>query len=65
MDKHNPIHSNDNRLIRRMVRDYRYRGYSAKDSLSRWLSVRKGEENGYFLTKRKQIACLIQRYCAN
>lgn len=48
MDKHNPIHSNDNRLIRRMVRDYRYRGYSAKDSLSRWLSVRKGEEKWIF-----------------
>ncbi len=48
MDKQNPIHSNDNRLIRRIVRDYRYRGYSAKDSLSRWMSVRKGEEKWIF-----------------
>lgn len=48
MDKQNPIHSNDNRLIRRIVRDYRYRGYSAKESLCRWPSVRKGEEKWIF-----------------
>lgn len=48
MDKQNPIHSNDNRLIRRIVRDYRYRGYSATDSLCRWASVRKGEEKWIF-----------------
>lgn len=48
MDKQNPIHSNDNRLIRRIVRDYRYRGYSAKESLCRWTSVRKGEEKWIF-----------------
>lgn len=48
MDKHNPIHSNDNRLIRRIVRDYRYRGYSAQESLCRWNSVRKGEEKWIF-----------------
>ncbi len=48
MDKQNPIHSNDNRLIRRIVRDYRYRGYSAKESLCRWKSVRKGEEKWIF-----------------
>ncbi|HOS17576.1 MAG TPA: nucleoside kinase, partial [Bacteroidales bacterium] len=48
MDKHNPIHSNDNRLIRRLVRDYRYRGYSAQESLCRWNSVRKGEEKWIF-----------------
>lgn len=48
MDKQNPIHSNDNRLIRRIVRDYHYRGYSANESLSRWESVRKGEEKWVF-----------------
>ena len=48
MDKPNPIHSNDNRLIRRIVRDYRYRGYSAQESLCRWNSVRKGEEKWIF-----------------
>ena len=48
MDKHNPIHSNDNRLIRRIVRDYKYRGYSAQESLRRWTSVRNGEERWIF-----------------
>jgi len=48
MDKHNPIHSNDNRLIRRIVRDYKYRGYSAQESLRRWASVRNGEEHWIF-----------------
>ena len=48
MDKHNPIHSNDNRLIRRMVRDYNYRNYSAQESLRRWASVRQGEERWIF-----------------
>jgi uridine kinase len=48
MDKHNPIHSNDNRLIRRIVRDNNYRGYSATESLQRWKSVRNGEEKWIF-----------------
>jgi uridine kinase len=48
MDKHNPIHSNDNRLIRRIVRDNNYRGYSATESLRRWESVRNGEEKWIF-----------------
>ena len=48
MDKHNPIHSNDNRLIRRIVRDNNFRGYSASESLKRWASVRKGEEKWIF-----------------
>ena len=36
------------RLIRRMVRDYKYRGYSPRNTLLRWGSVRKGEENNIF-----------------
>lgn len=48
VDRHNPIHSNDNRLIRRIVRDYNYRGYSAEDTINRWPSVRKGEERWIF-----------------
>ena len=48
MDKHNPIHSNDNRLIRRIIRDNNYRGYSATESLRRWASVRDGEEKWIF-----------------
>ena len=48
MDKHNPIHSNDNRLIRRIIRDFNYRGYSAEETIRRWTSVRNGEEKWIF-----------------
>lgn len=48
IDAHNPIPSTDNRLIRRMVRDYRFRNYSALDTLRRWESVRHGEEQYIF-----------------
>lgn len=48
IDKHNLISSSDNRLIRRLVRDHNYRGYSAIDTLSRWESVRLGEEENIF-----------------
>ncbi|MDR2979840.1 MAG: nucleoside kinase [Bacteroidales bacterium] len=43
IDSQNPIPTSDNRLIRRIVRDYRYRNYSALDTLRRWQSVRDGE----------------------
>ena len=36
IDNHNIINPSDNRLIRRMVRDHKYRGYSALDTLKRW-----------------------------
>ncbi|MDD3877200.1 MAG: nucleoside kinase [Bacteroidales bacterium] len=48
IDAQNPIPSTDNRLIRRIVRDYQYRGYSALDTLKRWPSVKKGEEKYIF-----------------
>ena len=48
IDSQNPIPTTDNRLIRRMVRDYRYRSYSGIDTLKRWASVRKGEEKWIF-----------------
>ncbi len=48
IDKHNLISSSDNRLLRRIVRDHNYRGYSAIDTLSRWESVRLGEEENIF-----------------
>ena len=48
IDDHNRVSTTDNRLIRRIVRDYRYRKYSAKDTISRWSSVRKGEEKHIF-----------------
>ena len=48
IDRQNPIPTTDNRLIRRIVRDYNYRGYSAVDTLRRWRSVRNGEERNIF-----------------
>lgn len=48
LDNHNRIPTTDTRLIRRIVRDYRYRGYSAKDTIDRWPSVRRGEEKHIF-----------------
>ena len=43
IDNLNIIHSSNNRLIRRIVRDHNFRGYSALDTISRWGSVREGE----------------------
>jgi len=48
IDDHNRISTTDNRLVRRIVRDYRYRKYSARETISRWPSVRKGEEKHIF-----------------
>jgi len=48
IDNHNYIPTTDNRLLRRLVRDFRYRGYSAIDTLSRWSSVRAGEDKWIF-----------------
>ncbi|WP_352422808.1 nucleoside kinase [Proteiniphilum sp.] len=48
LDDHNWIPASDNRLIRRIVRDYRYRGYSAEETISRWDSVRHGEDKWIF-----------------
>lgn len=48
LDDHNWIPTTDNRLIRRIVRDYQFRGYSAKETISRWASVRKGEDKWIF-----------------
>ena len=48
LDKHNYIPTTDNRLLRRILRDYKYRGYSAEDTIARWSSVRKGEDRWIF-----------------
>lgn len=48
IDDHNRIPTTDNRLLRRIVRDYQYRGYSAEDTIVRWPSVRAGEEAHIF-----------------
>ncbi len=48
IDEHNRIPTTDGRLIRRMVRDARTRGATARDTISRWPSVRRGEEKNIF-----------------
>ena len=48
LDGHNWIPTTDNRLLRRIVRDYQFRGYSAKQTISRWPSVRRGEDKWIF-----------------
>lgn len=48
VDEHNRVATTDGRLIRRMVRDSRTRGASAKRTLEMWESVRKGEEKNIF-----------------
>lgn len=48
IDEHNRIPSTDGRLLRRMVRDARTRGTSAKETIAMWKSVRRGEESNIF-----------------
>lgn len=52
-DSHNRIPSTDGRLLRRMVRDNRTRGYSAEDTISMWSNVRKGEDKNIFPYQEK------------
>ncbi|GHS94082.1 uridine kinase [Bacteroidia bacterium] len=48
LDHHNWISTTDNRLIRRIVRDFQFRNYSAGETISRWPSVRRGEDTWIF-----------------
>lgn len=48
LDNHNYIPTTDNRLLRRIIRDYKYRNYSAEETIARWPSVRAGEEKWIF-----------------
>lgn len=48
LDDHNYIPTTDNRLLRRIVRDYKYRGCSAQNTIHRWPSVRAGENKWIF-----------------
>jgi len=48
LDRHNRVSTTDTRLIRRIVRDARERGYTARDTISRWESVRRGEKRYIF-----------------
>ncbi|MCH5216916.1 MAG: nucleoside kinase [Muribaculaceae bacterium] len=48
IDDHNWVPTSDNRLLRRIIRDYKYRGVSATETIRRWASVRAGEEKWIF-----------------
>lgn len=48
LDNHNYIPTTDNRLLRRIIRDYKYRGVSAQETIRRWPSVRVGENKWIF-----------------
>jgi uridine kinase len=48
LDNHNYVPTTDNRLLRRIIRDYKYRGVSAQESIRRWPSVRAGENKWIF-----------------
>ena len=49
LDNHNYIPTTDNRLLRRIIRDHKYRGVDARETIRRWASVRKGENKWIFL----------------
>ncbi len=48
IDHHNWVPTTDTRLLRRIIRDYRFRNYSARETIARWPSVRRGEEKWIF-----------------
>jgi uridine kinase len=48
LDRHNRVSTTDTRLIRRIVRDARERGYSASQTIAQWESVRRGEKRHIF-----------------
>lgn len=48
IDSHNRVVTTDHRMLRRMVRDYKYRGHSAQSTISSWPKVRAGEDKNIF-----------------
>ena len=48
LDNHNYVPTTDNRLLRRIIRDFKYRGVSAQETIRRWPSVRAGENKWIF-----------------
>ena len=53
IDNHNWIPTTDTRLLRRIIRDYKFRNYSARETIARWPSVRRGEEKWIFPFQEK------------
>ena len=63
IDEHNRIPTSDGRLLRRMVRDARTRGYSAKDTIARWDSVRRGKRRISFPSRKARMWYSIPPGC--
>ena len=72
LDDHNRIRTTDARLLRRIVRDYQFRGTPPEETLAMWASVRRGEENYIFPFQEKADAmfnssltyelCIMKKY---
>lgn len=72
LDDHNRIATTDNRIIRRMVRDFLSRGYGGEQTLKMWPSVRRGEEKNIFVFQEEADAmfnsaliyelCVLKKY---
>jgi uridine kinase len=48
LDRHNRVATTDTRLLRRIIRDVRHRGYTARETINRWPKVRQGEYKWIF-----------------
>ena len=64
VDEHNRIPTTDGRLLRRIIRDARTRGNSARETIARWESVRRGEDKKYFPLPggRRTVRCSTPRW---
>ena len=58
IDNHNPLSLTDLRLLRRIVRDYQFRGSSATETMSMWDSVRRGEFKWIYNNQEGANLCL-------
>lgn len=65
IDEHNRIPTTDGRMIRRMVRDARTRGASAKKTIQMWSSVRRERKKTFFHIRRMRTSYSIPRSCMN
>ena len=65
IDDHNWVPTTDNRLLRRIIRDHKYRGTSAEETIRRWPSVRRGEEKWIFPYQETPTRCSTHRFFSN
>lgn len=75
IDSHNRIVTTDHRMLRRMVRDYKYRGHTAQSTIASWPKVRAGEDKNIFPYSNEADAifnsshlyeiCVLKKYAQN